>query len=386
MLSEAVAAHRKAADHALHVYALDDAVASFRRALVLLERLPTGRERDRVELDLRVAVAAALVARDGYAAPGAQETYERALSLCRKLDQLIDPAVLRGLGLASLSMCRFDRSRHYAQALLDLADDPVAKVEGHYLMGVSQFWRAEFTDACHHLRAAIDAYQPGLATEHWVRYAQDPKAVCLVRLAFTMLWQGDAAGAQTVAADAHAFLATINHRYTSVYAFGWLAMIAAEAGDRDLLAAEVGEAQMERGQTLGYAGLVVELMSGWLEVLDHRASGLGRLSAVVEEFRGDEGVHLTYGLLLRARAYLAAGEIEHGRAAVREAIEWGVAHDQRWAEAELWRIEGQLAASCGDLAGADDAHGRALELARAQGAGLVVERITAPTGSGRARS
>ena len=97
-------------------------------------------------------------------------------------------------------------------------------------------------------------------------------------------------------------------------------------------------------------------------------------------------MHLTYALLLRARAYLAAGDVERGRAAAAEGIEWGLAHDQCWAEAELWRVEGQLAAAGGDLVGADDAHGRALELARAQGAGLVVERLVVPSTSGLAGS
>ncbi len=55
---QAIEAHRRAAEYAVDVFALDDAIASLRRALGLLEHLPSGRRRDETELRLLVAVGA----------------------------------------------------------------------------------------------------------------------------------------------------------------------------------------------------------------------------------------------------------------------------------------------------------------------------------------
>jgi tetratricopeptide (TPR) repeat protein len=298
--------------------------------------------------------------------------------LCRRLDRRIDPAVLRGLGLASLAVCRFDRARRYARSLLDQDDDPIALVEGHYLMGVSQFWRGELADSCTHLRAAIDSYQPELGTDHRARFAQDPKGICLVRLAFTTMWCGDVAGGQELADEAHEFVASIDHPYTLVYALGWLAMVAAESGDRDRLEAHLAESHdLAAVQPLGYAGLVVALMRGWLDVLDERSGALERVEAVVDELHATESVHYTYALGLLARGHQKAGDADRARTALQAAIDWGLAHDQRYLEPELLRIEAPLLAAAGDRAGADQALDRALDLATVQGAGLLVERIEA---------
>ena len=64
-----------------------------------------------------------------------------------------------------------------------------------------------------------------------------------------------------------------------------------------------------------------------------------------------------------------AGELDRGRAAAREGLSWSDSHDQRYLEAELWRVQGELAYRSGEAEAATASLRRAVDLASAQGAG-----------------
>jgi hypothetical protein len=81
-----------------------------------------------------------------------------------------------------------------------------------------------------------------------------------------------------------------------------------------------------------------------------------------------ETLHLTYLLLLLARARGVLGEFHEGRSATREALRWSRTCDQRYLEAELWRVDGELAHRCGEAEATADSLRTAVEVATAQGA------------------
>ncbi len=217
MVEPAIDAYRRAGARAVAVSALDEAVTMFRRALSLLADLPTSPDRDALELDVRIALGSPLVALEGYGSNSAHRLYERALSLCRKLHRPVDAPILRGLGLARLQGCRFDECSELGQALLDdERHDPIAKTEGRYLLGVSAFWRGDLAIARHYLEGAIEAYDVSRRDEHLALYAQDPKAVCLVRLAWVDLWAGDAGRADERARSALELAVDLDHLMTLV--------------------------------------------------------------------------------------------------------------------------------------------------------------------------
>lgn len=113
------------------------------------------------------------------------------------------PPILHGLGLARLQGCRFDNCDELARALIEHeSHDPVPRTEGRYLLGVNAFWRGDLASARHWLDATIEAYDLSRRSEHLALYAQDPKAVCLVRLAWVELWAGDAGRADKTARSA----------------------------------------------------------------------------------------------------------------------------------------------------------------------------------------
>jgi tetratricopeptide (TPR) repeat protein len=218
MVEPAIDAYRVAGGRAVAVSALEEAVTMFRRALALLADLPPSHDRDALELDIRIAFGSPLVALEGYGCNSAHQLYERALSLCRKLHRPVDPPILRGLGLGRLQGCRFDDCDELARTLLDNEGDAIAGTEGRYLLGVSAFWRGDLARARHYLGAAIEAYHVSHRDEHLALYAQDPKAVCLVRLALVELWAGDACRADATARSALKVAVDLDHLLTLGYA------------------------------------------------------------------------------------------------------------------------------------------------------------------------
>jgi tetratricopeptide (TPR) repeat protein len=372
MVEPAIDAYRVAGARAVAVSAVEEAVTMFRRALALLADLPPSPDRDALELDIRIALGSPLVALEGYGCKDAHQLYERALSLCRELNRPVDPPILRGLGLARLQGCRFDDCRELGQALLDHeSHDPIARTEGRYLLGVSAFWRGDLAMARHYLEGAIDAYDVSHRDKHLELYAQDPKVVCLVRLAWVELWAGDAGRADETARSALEIAVNLDHLMTLGYVITYAAIIAAESEDLVRLAELLGDADLLwKRFSDRYLMVVLEALRGWLDVCKGSAGGIEKIVRSVARSRTEgETLHLTYTLLLLARARGMVGEFRQGRAATREGLSWSDSHNQRYLEAELWRVEGELAHRGGETEAAAASLRRAVEIATAQGAG-----------------
>jgi DNA-binding SARP family transcriptional activator len=371
IVEPAIDAYRVAGRRAVTVSALGEAVAMFQRALSLLAEITPSSERDALELETRLALGSPLVAVEGYGSRGAHQLYERALSLCRRLDRAVDPPILRGLGLARLQGCHFDDCSALGQALLDdESRDSVAMTEGRYLLGVSAFWRGDPAQAREHLDAAISTYDASRRDEHMALYAQDPQAVCLVRLALVELWAGDPARADATARAALKYAADLGHLTTLGYVLTYAAILAAESEDLPRLAELLGEAErLWQELPMRYLMVVSEALRGWLDVLGGAPAAVKAIERAAARSRVEgENLHLTYCLLLLARARSRAGENEAGRVATREALAWSQSRDQRYLEAELWRIDGELADERGDREAATVSLSRAVEVATDQGA------------------
>ncbi len=276
MVEQAIEAYRTAGARAVAVSALHEAVTMLRRALSLLADLPTSPDRDASELDIRIALGSPLVALEGYGSSSSHRLYERALSLCRKLDRPVDPPILRGLGLARLQGCRFDDCSELGQALLDHeSHDPIARTEGRYLLGVSGFWRGDLAVARHYLGGAIETYDVSHRDDHLTSYAQDPKAVCLVRLAWLELWAGDAGRANETARSALEIAADLDHLMTLGYVTTYAAIIAAESEDLVRLAELLGDAEsLWQRLSERYLLVVLEALRGWLDVCEGSLGGI----------------------------------------------------------------------------------------------------------------
>jgi ATP/maltotriose-dependent transcriptional regulator MalT len=153
------------------------------------------------------------------------------------------------------------------------------------------------------------------------------------------------------------------------YVITYAAIIAAESEDLVRLAELLGDVELlGKRLPLRYLMIVGEALRGWLDVRKGSPGGIDRIVQSVARSRTEgESLHLTYTLLLLARARGLAGELHEGRAATREGLSLSHHRDQRYLEAELWRVDGELAYRSGESDAAASLQ-RAVEVADAQGA------------------
>jgi hypothetical protein len=134
---------------------------------------------------------------------------------------------------------------------------------------VSAFWRGDLAMARHYLEGAIEAYDVSRRDEHLALYAQDPKAVCLVRLAWVDLWAGDAGRANETARSALEIAVDLDHLMTLGYVTTYAAIIASESEDLPHLAEFLGDAELLwKRLSERYLVVVLKALRGWLEVCE----------------------------------------------------------------------------------------------------------------------
>jgi ATP/maltotriose-dependent transcriptional regulator MalT len=162
----------------------------------------------------------------------------------------------------------------------------------------------------------------------------------------------------------------LDHLMTLGYVITYAAIIAAESEDLARLAELLADADLVwKRLSERYLMVVLEALRGWLDVCEGSAEGIEKIVRSVARSRIDgETLHLTYTLLLLARARGMVGEFHQGRAATREGLSWTHRCDQRYLEAELWRLDGELAYRSGEREAATASLRRAVKVAAAQGA------------------
>ena len=361
----ALQAYERAAQHAYRLFALDACIALLQQGLRLLDVSARGEHHDEVELRLLSAIGVPLVARRGYGAPEVRRCYERALTLHRRLGRRPSPSVLRGLALDAVVTCRFDQAEDMARKLIAAeAVDRTARVEGDYVLGVTQFWRGEFAASERHLVAAVERYHIEDAPLHVERYAQDPLGVCLSRLALTQLFRGRAADADATMGHAVRVATELDNPMTIGYVRAFEAILAAlEPAGHDLDAAAAAADTVTAAMRIDYFATVAELLCGWRDVRAGDLRGLATMRRATERMRRAQPLTLTLGLSLLARGLRRAGDPASGRAVVADALAVTGRTGLRYLLPELLRVDAELLALSGDRAVAADTARRALDAA-----------------------
>jgi DNA-binding SARP family transcriptional activator len=285
-VEQAVTAYARAADVAQQLHAHTEAARLLTRALDLLRGLPRTAQRSAHELELSTALLAPLVASQGYASPRIAEAHRRALALTRSLGAEPAPPLLRSLGLGGLARGDFAAARDHGAALRERGerdDDDVLRVEGDYLLGVAAFWAGDLTDAREHLERAVATYREENRLEHLLRYAQDPKVVCLTRLALIYWFLGEPEAAARARDQGLAVAEEIGHPYSLGVGLLFAALLALDMRDLPALRRFVDRA---RATVPEDAGVQIEgalaALDAYLDLVESPSpEGIARIRRIV---------------------------------------------------------------------------------------------------------
>jgi DNA-binding SARP family transcriptional activator/tetratricopeptide (TPR) repeat protein len=340
--------YARAAEAARRVYSNERAIALFERALALLEAEPPSPQRDRRELSLRTALGPPLVSIAGYGAPEVHAGYQRAWELCERTGVPPAPPVLRGLALVSIARGELQRARELGAELLERGvseDDAPVRVEGRYVLGVTSFWLGDFESARRELERAVAEYDPAQARRHIADYSQDPRVVCLSRLALALHYLGEPEAAEERAREALRHAEELEHPFTLAYALNFTAWLAIETGDA-AAARERAEwmAAIAEDEQLGFVRPMGTVLRGWLLAQDGRIDdAVAMIREGIDSYaRSGWSLYQPYALTLLARICLAEGRTDEARSAIAEALEVSAGTGQRYLDPELRGLQARL--------------------------------------------
>ena len=243
--------------------------------------------------------------------------------------------------------------------------DPILTVEGEYVLGVTSFWEGELLESRRHLEDAIARYSYERHETHITLYSQDPKVVCLSRLAWTLCLLGYPDQAAEARDSALSLADELGHPFSRCYASLYGAIVSQDLCDEpsraELVEAAGGLATDE--QAFHVMRLWAALLRHWSlarhgdrEAIDAMKAEIGRLDETELQLMN------TYFLSLLARAYLVVGEPQQGLEAVMNALDQTERTGARYLESELLRLRGELLAASGaEAADIEAAFGLALK-------------------------
>ncbi len=347
------------------------------KGLELLTTLADDSERTELELTLLTVLGPALVTTKGAAAPEVEQLYTRARTLC---DQgHVSLPLLRRV-IAGLH--NFYRNRAQLGVVCELGEhrlrlakqmqDDRGFIGAHHGLGVDLSHRGEFIPAHVHLKRVLELYDP---QHHNVLIFQGPRDDSAVSR-FHMAWALWALGYPDQALrKSHASLARaqeLPHAYTRVSALLGTAFHHQLRRDVRIVQARA-EAAIALASEQGFPSSLAigMILRGWaLSVQGDNGEGREQLHQGLTAYRetGAELARTAY-LAFLAETCGRDGQTAEGLAVLSEAFDQVQATDERFYEAELYRLQGKLLLQDGQRRKAAEAEmslRQALEIAHRQ--------------------
>jgi predicted ATPase/DNA-binding winged helix-turn-helix (wHTH) protein len=368
-----------------------EAAAHLTRALELLVAQADRPTRIEEELAIQIALGGPLMAIKGRGAPEVERAYRRAQALCEQVGDVprLFPA-LWGLFLFRRSRGEIDAALDLGRRLLALArqrDDAGLLLQAHHALWATRFARGELLLAREHAAQGGRLYDADRHARLAAVYGNHDPGVCaLAHGAWALALLDEPEAASRAAAEAIALARTVGHQFSQAHALLYAARVHQLRGDWRSARAHA-ETARDLARDNGFIQLVAwaDVMRGWALVQDGRgedgiATARTGIAAITASGSRD---FVTYFLSLLAESLGRAGQAHHALTVVLEALGVVERGGERFYEAELHRLKGEvMRQGGGEPDRVLECFQTALAVARHQGARALERRIL--TGLGQA--
>jgi class 3 adenylate cyclase/predicted ATPase len=383
---QAIAYWQKAGQRAVERSAHVEAIGHFNRGLELLNTLPDTPEQTRQRLTLQLALGVPLIVIKGYAASEVERVYTQARELCRRVEETPQLFLaLRGLvsfyflkGELRTALELGEQCMHLTQNF----QDPDFLLEAHKMLGFTLFGLGELISALQHLEKGIAIYNfQRHRSPAFLHYVADPGVVCLSHIAWILWFLGYPDQALKRSYEALTLAQKLSHPFSLVYALYCVTSIyhyCRDVGTTQERAEEVIILANEHG--FPFWSAAGSLYRGWaLAEQGRREEGIAHMNQSLKAYRsmGAEMLQPLF-LALLAEAYGKVRQVEKGLTLLIEALTMAHRNGERFYEAELYRLKGELllALSTENQAEAETCFHRALNITRSKSAKSVELRVT----------
>jgi predicted ATPase/DNA-binding winged helix-turn-helix (wHTH) protein len=340
---------QQAAENAARRSAPHEVIALLTRGLALLATLPETPARAQQELALQVALGPALQATQGYGAPEVEKVYTRARELCQQGgDTAQFCTVLWGLYAYYLAGAELRAAVELGEQCLALAErttDAALRMEAHRALGNTLLCQGEFASARAHLEQVRALYDPQQHCFHALAYAGDPGVACLSFIAWTLWFLGYPDQALQSSNQALTLAQALSHPYSLGFALYRAARLHQYRREGQQAFARAGACvTLSTEQGFTYLAAMGTVSRGWaLAWQGQGEEGRRQIGQGLAASRATGTVrHQVYILALLAEAYQSGGQIQAGLDVVAEALAGVERTEERWYEAELHRLKGEL--------------------------------------------
>jgi TOMM system kinase/cyclase fusion protein len=350
--AQAVPYWQRAGQRAIERSAHVEAISHLTTALALLTSFPDGPERTQQELALLTALGVPLVLTRGHAAPEVETTYARARELCRQLGdapQLF--SVLLGLMRFYFHRGELATAHDLGEQLLRLAerlDDAGLCVRAHMMLAEVLLWRGEFTRARAHAEQGLARYDPQQHRDHVFRFGNDSGVGCRVVGAMALWALGYPDQALQRSEEGLTLAQELAHPFTLGLALQYAARVH-QLRREIALTHERTEALIALATAQGFAMWTARgpILRGWALAEQRQvADGLAQIRQGVATWQamGSQTwmLHMTYDAALMAGVYGQMDRPAEGLPVLTEALAHAHPTGERFYEAELHRLQGEL--------------------------------------------
>jgi class 3 adenylate cyclase/predicted ATPase len=347
--AQAIPYWQRAGQRALERSAHTEAISHFTHGLALLPALAETPEGIQHEIVLQTAVGAALIATKGYAAPEVEHAYARAHGLCQQMGETPQLfTALRGLWVLKEAQAEPQTARDLGEHLLALAQrlhDTALLVEAHRALGNSFFWLGAFAPAYAHLEQALALYDSQRHRTLAVRYGTDPGVVCRSYGAWALWLLGYPAQALQRSRQGLTWAQSLAHAESLAVALTWAVHL--HQARREFQAAQTyAEALWALATERGFPYWCAEgtILRGYMLATQGQAEeGIAQIRQGLSAYRAT-GATLgqPYFLSQLAAAYGWSGRVEAGLETLAEARGLVDTTGERFYEAEIARLTGEL--------------------------------------------
>jgi len=373
LVEKAVGYCLKAGQQAVARGALAEAVAQFQKGLDVLANLPESAWRAQQELDLLIALRPALGATKGYSAPDVGETIVRARALAEQIGRADYLArLIFGQWTFHLNRAEHKLALSFAEQFEKIGEernDVAAQLQGRRAKGLTRLLLGEFVVArtlleqCRRLGdPAHRAVGGGPAGDSYI--------LTLAHLAVTLAQLGYIDQARSQLNEAMSEARRLSHAHTLAAVLLSATWIDSITRSPEMLchAEELLALSDEHGFPY-FSGVATAFRGASLVVLEQAQPGLTLVTRGLTAMRATgTDQNTAHCLIWCAEAYAMLGRPAEGLNCLAEAARMIETTEERYHEAELHRLRGELLNATGDTSAAERSHHQALAVAQRQSA------------------
>ena len=357
LIEKAASLWGKAGQRSLERSALAEAAEQFKRALDLIAALPDTAALRHQQIKFQVALANSLMHTKGYASPDTKASFAQARLYVERAEALGEPpedplllfSVLYGFWVGNYVAFNGDILRDLTAQFLALAEKQGATVPlmiGHRLMGTSLMATGDIAKSRAHYDKALGLYDPAEHPPLSTRFGQDVSVVILSYRSWTLWLLGYPEAALADTDHAIESAREMGQASTLIYALSHASFTHIFCGNYAAVNAQLDEAVTLAAEKSALAWKAFGMMhQGLLLALTGQASNAAQImTSGINAWRSTGStLWIPWYLPYLARAYAELGQFDNASRCIGEAMTTIQTTKERWCEAEVNRVAGEIA-------------------------------------------